>query len=317
MALLDPMNIGIALIVLSILAVVSYKARIVTRSGLVAAFFLGLTIWLFTSWTWFLLMLLFFVVTAQFTHFKYKVKRQHDAAQEKGGAREWSHVLANGALPLSFVLLSFALVLVLGRTNAYGSMEVGFGSLIIPGGTVTSICFAAFLGALATATADTLATEIGLLNPTPPRLITKPWKVVPPGTSGGVSLTGELATFLGTLLIGGTAALLAAPFWITFFNTTLIPELGTFAPVTIIIVTIVGGIVGCTIDSILGATIQGMWQCQCCQKQTEKRVHCSEPAKFLRGNRVLDNHMVNLISCFLGALTSASLYIILLSIGFA
>jgi uncharacterized membrane protein len=317
MTLFDPLNIIIASIVLAILAIVSYKTQIVTRSGLIAAFFLGLIIWLLTSWAWFFLMLLFFGVTAQFTHFKYKAKRQHDAAQEKGGARDWSHVLANGGLPLIFVCLSFVLVFTLGRTNAYGSMEVGFGLLMIPASTVTSICFAAFLGALATATADTLATEIGLLNPTPPRLITKPWKTVPPGTSGGVSLTGELATLLGTLLIGGTAALLAAPFWIGIFNSTLMPELGTFAPVTIVIVTFVGGIVGCTIDSIFGATIQGMWLCQKCHKQTEKRVHCDEPAEFLRGNRFLDNHMVNLISCLLGALTTVSLYIILLVVGLA
>ncbi|MFX1564300.1 MAG: TIGR00297 family protein [Promethearchaeota archaeon] len=316
MPLLDPLNICIALFVLAILAIIAYKTRIVTRSGLLAAFGLGLIIWVLASWTWFFITFLFFAVTAQFTHYKYKIKRQHDAAQEKGGARDWSHVLANGGLPLIFVSLSFALVLILGRTNAYGSMDVGFGLLVVPASTVTSIFFSAFLGALATATADTLATEIGLLNPTPPRLITKPWKSVPPGTSGGVSLTGELATFLGTLLIGGTAALLAAPFWIAFFNTTLMPELGTFAPVSIVIVTIVGGIIGCTIDSVFGATIQSMWLCQHCHKQTEKRVHCGKPTEFLRGNRHFDNHMVNLISCLIGGLTAASLYIILFAVAF-
>ncbi|MFX1561717.1 MAG: TIGR00297 family protein [Promethearchaeota archaeon] len=317
MPLLDPVNICIALVVLAVLAIIAYKTMIVTRSGLLAAFGLGLAIWLLASWTWFFITFLFFAVTAQFTHYKYKIKRQHDAAQEKGGARDWSNVLANGGLPLIFVFLSFTLVLILGRTNAYGSMDVGFGLLVIPASTVTSMCFSAFLGALATATADTLATEIGLLNPTPPRLITKPWKPVPPGTSGGVSLTGELATFLGTLLIGGTAAILAAPFWITLFNTTLMPELGTFAPVSIVIVTIVGGTIGCTVDSVLGATIQSMWFCHHCQKQTEKRVHCSKQTEYLRGNRHLDNHMVNVISCLAGAITAASLYIILLVLALA
>jgi uncharacterized membrane protein len=262
-------------------------------------------------------MLLFFLVTAQFTHYKYKIKRRHDAAQEKGGARDWSHVLANGAVPLSFIIISFAMVLIFGRTNALGTMDVGVGPLLIPAATITGIFFAAFLGALATATADTLATEIGLLNPSPPRLITKPWRIVQPGTSGGVSLLGELATIFGTLLIGGSAALLAAPLWIGFFGYALMPELITFAPVTMVIVAAVGGFIGCTIDSLFGATIQGMWQCISCGKQTEKRIHCSQPAKFLRGTRFLDNHMVNMVSSLIGGIVAAALYIFLLTIGFA
>ncbi len=317
MVSMDPLSIGIALIILAILAVLAYKTRIVTKSGLVAAFFLGLTIWLLSSWTWFLLMLLFFLVTAQFTHYKYKTKRRHDAAQEKGGARDWSHVLANGAIPLSFVILSFAMVIVFGRTNALGTMDVGVGPLLIPASTITGIFFAAFLGALATATSDTLATEIGLLNPSPPRLITKPWKVVQPGTSGGVSLLGEIATIFGTILIGGTAALLAAPLWIGFIGYALMPELMTFAPVTMVIIAVVGGVIGCSVDSLLGATIQGMWRCVCCGKQTEKHIHCSQPAEFLRGNRFLDNHMVNMVSALIGGIVAALLYIFLATIGLA
>ncbi len=329
------MNTLIALVVLGVLALVSYKVRIVTKSGVVTAYMLGICIWLLASWTWFLLMLLFFFVTAQFTHYKYKIKRRHGAAQEKGGARDWSHVLANGGLPLVFVIISFLLTALSSPTIGYGASELGAVPLPLPissnffaaflGALATviaelpimSIFFAAFLGALATATADTLATEIGLLNPSPPRLITKPWKVVPPGTSGGVSLAGELATILGTLLIGGFAALLAAPFWISLIGVNLMPKLIQFAPVTMILVTAVGGITGCTVDSLFGATIQGMWQCNVCQKQTEKRKHCGEPAKYLRGTRFFDNHMVNVISCLIGAVMAGALYFFLLTLGIA
>ncbi len=317
MLLFDPLSVLVAILVMGILAVVAYRGRIVTKSGLVAAFFLGITVWLLTSWTWFLILLIFFVITAQFTHYKYKIKRQHGAAQEKGGARDWSHVLANGGLPLSIVLFAISLIFFFGQVNAYGRIDVGVGYMVIPASLVIAVAFAAFLGAVATATADTLATEIGLLNPQPPRLITNPRKVVPPGTSGGVSMAGELATLLGTLLIGGIAALLAAPFWINWLGTTLMPELAGIAPVTFVLVAMAGGIVGCTVDSVLGATIQGHWTCDVCGKQTEKKAHCGEKATYLRGNPFLDNHMVNMVSCLIGAFVAIGLFLFLLSMGFA
>ena len=165
MILLDPPSVLIVLVIMGILAVIAYKGRIVTKSGLVAAFFLGIIVWLLTSWTWFIILLIFFVITAQFTHYKYKMKRQHGAAQEKGGARDWSHVLANGGLPLSIVLVGVLTILLFGQMDAYGRIEVGFGSMVVPASIVIAKAFVAFLGAIATATADTLATEIGLLKP--------------------------------------------------------------------------------------------------------------------------------------------------------
>lgn len=316
MASLDIVNIIVAVIVLGLLAVLSYKKRIVTKSGLGAAFVLGLGVWLLASWAWFFIMLMFFLITAQFTHYKYQKKRALGAAQDKSGARAWSNVLANGILPLCFIVIAFILVTLGGGSDAFGRTNVGVGLVSLPF-PVIGVAFAAFLGALATHTADTLATEIGLLNPSPPRLITNPRKQVPAGTSGGISLLGELATLLGCLIIGGTAAVIAAPFWISVFGTTLMPDLVNFAPITMVVVALVGGFVGCTIDSLFGATIQGMWQCTVCGKHTEKKVHCSNTAEYLRGNRFFDNNMVNLISGVLGALAAILLYVALLSIGFA
>ena len=130
-------------------------------------------------------------------------------------------------------------------------------------------------------------------------------------------MAGELATVLGTLLIGGVAAILAASFWINLFGTTLMPELAGIAPTTFLLVAMVGGIVGCTIDSVFGATIQGMWRCQVCGKQTEKKNHCGEKSTYLRGNQFFDNHMVNLVSCLMGAFVAIGLFLFLLGIGFA
>ncbi len=62
-------------------------------------------------------------------------------------------------------------------------------------------------GALAAATADTWASEVGMWTRRRTRLVTT-WELVDPGRSGGVSWTGSGAGVLGALLIGGLARLL-------------------------------------------------------------------------------------------------------------
>ena len=59
----------------------------------------------------------------------------------------------------------------------------------------------AFAGVMATVTADTWATELGVLSTHAPRSITT-MRPVAPGTSGGVTLLVLLASALGALLIG-------------------------------------------------------------------------------------------------------------------
>ena len=89
-------------------------------------------------------------------------------------------------------------------------------------------------GALAAATADTWATEIGSFSPQAPRLITT-WQPVTKGTDGGITLLGTAGGVSGALFLAAFTALL--------FSSSL---------------TVVwSGIAGMVIDSALGATIQG------------------------------------------------------------
>ena len=65
----------------------------------------------------------------------------------------------------------------------------------------------AYFGAIASANADTWATELGVLSRTPPRLITT-GKPVAPGTSGGVTWYGTVAALAGSAFIGVAAFVL-------------------------------------------------------------------------------------------------------------
>ena len=94
-----------------------------------------------------------------------------------------------------------------------------------------------FIGAIATATADTLASEIGILQQ--PRLITT-FQKVDPGTDGAVSVLGTAVGMLGALIIG-----------ISAFFLGIVEN-----PLSAIVVSVISGTVGCFMDSFLGATFE-------------------------------------------------------------
>ena len=66
----------------------------------------------------------------------------------------------------------------------------------------------AVLGSLGCCAGDTWASELGTVisisvgAKTGPRLITQPWRHVPKGTNGGVSLVGLIASFAGGIAVG-------------------------------------------------------------------------------------------------------------------
>ena len=93
----------------------------------------------------------------------------------------------------------------------------------------------AFAGALAAATADTWASEIGRHSRTPPRLITN-GTPVPAGTDGGTTLLGTAVGIARSGLIAALSYVLGQ----------------RDAPAIA-----VAGVVGMLVDSLLGATVQG------------------------------------------------------------
>ncbi len=149
--------------------------------------------------------------------------------------------------------------------------------------------WAAAAGAIAAAAADTWATEVGAWSPFPPRLITSGQRVTR-GASGGITALGTLGGVAGAT----TIALLAA---------VLRPR---GAPPTSPALIASAGVAGMLADSVLGATLQGKYECPACDARFERGgTVCHEPVRLARGWRWLDNDAVNLAATLLGAAVCA------------
>lgn len=137
-------------------------------------------------------------------------------------------------------------------------------------------------GAIGAAAADTWATEIGVLSRSIPRSIIT-GRPVTTGQSGGVTLSGTLAGILGSVTMAIIASLAG------WGNSTAIAA-------------IIGGIGGCTLDSVLGAAAQVRRWCDRCTAITERAVHdCGTTTRVVGGLAWLDNDAVNAVSSAFGA----------------
>lgn len=144
----------------------------------------------------------------------------------------------------------------------------------------------AFAGTLAAANADTWATELGVLSRAQPYLITS-LRPVERGTSGAVTLPGTLAALAGGLLIGILALLVG-------------PRVGS--PAGLVGVIGAAGLLGSLVDSLLAASVQAVYACPACAKETERHpLHsCGEPTQYRRGWVWLNNDWVNSICTLAG-----------------
>jgi uncharacterized membrane protein len=77
----------------------------------------------------------------------------------------------------------------------------------------------------------------------------------------------------------------------------LAAALGVLAsPLADIFIATLAGFVGCNIDSLLGSGVQVLYTCGSCGMMTEKRVHCGQRTKWVKGWSAVGNNEVNLLS---------------------
>ena len=157
---------------------------------------------------------------------------------------------------------------------------------------VASKLSCAILAHHATCLADTLASELGILNDSvglgrPPVLITQPWKYVPSGTNGGITFMGCLWSALGGTIIGVSTIVL---------DTMSGLHTSTNAYLAIIVYATLSGLVGSLLDSLLGATLQESYFDPDTKMVYQTEDEKPKTARRICGSNILTNEMVNVVS---------------------
>jgi uncharacterized protein (TIGR00297 family) len=217
--------------------------------------------------TWGALLIVFFVLSSLLSRLRRRRAARPAGDTAKGAIRDLGQVLANGGAATLLALTAAAWP--------------------APG------VFAAYVGALSAVTADTWASELGMLSRRPPRLLTT-GRVVPPGVDGGVTALGLLASLAGGLTIG-MAALLLAPLAAGLGEPTLPADRRGWLP----LIGLLAGLGGSLFDSLLGATVQA----------APARPANSAESGRPRGWPWLDNDRVNLLASLAGAALGIALWL--------
>lgn len=167
----------------AVLATAGYLARTVDLSGYVGGFLLGAAILLFGGWQLYVVLLLFFVVGTGTTKLGFRRKAAAGLAQEKEGRRGFAHAFSN--VGVAAILAIFA---------SATRLE-------------PAVLWIAAAASLATAAADTTASEIGQLFGRR-TFLPLTFRSVPRGTEGAISFEGTLAGAAAGLVVSAAAAAL-------------------------------------------------------------------------------------------------------------
>lgn len=263
-------QIGLGLVFSVAIGGLAFWRRSLSVDGWLGAVLVGTLTFGFGGWEWGLTLIAFFITSSVLSHYKETIKERRAAEKfSKGGKRDFAQAMANGGL-------------------------AALCAVIYAASGKPTVILAAFVGLMASVNADTWATELGVLSPHRPRMITN-GREVEPGTSGAITLFGTSASATGALLIG-----------LVMYG---LLRIGGPVGWWIIPAGLIGGLGGSLFDSFLGATVQAIYAYPN-GRETERRVdRQGRPTTFVRGWRWMNNDMVNMISSVLGALLGVLVYL--------
>lgn len=238
---------------------VAWRARALDRGGAVAAAGVGGVVLAGGGLRWAVVLVAFFGAAGALSAFGSGIKAVRLRERAPGaGSRRARQVLANG------------LWAALAATGAALWPTAAWSPL--------------FFGSLAAASADTWATEIGVLARRAPRSI-RTGRRVPVGTSGGVTWLGSASALAGAAFVAAVGLALGS-----------LGRGGAWA-------VWIAGCGGAFADSWLGATLQARYRCDACGLLLEDRRHraCAGTPRRAGGLRLVDNDVVNLLGSGVGA----------------
>ncbi|MCS6775033.1 MAG: DUF92 domain-containing protein [Chloroherpetonaceae bacterium] len=262
--------VWLAALLAAAIALLAFGLRWLALSGALSAFLMGWIIYGIGGFKAVVPVLVFFVSSTLLSRVHRARTMEASTGDEKGDVRDGGQVWANGGMAMLLVLL-FALV-----RDRWPPYLVQYLPVL-------------FLAALAAVNADTWATELGKLSGVKPRSLSS-WRPVAPGTSGAITFWGILAS-----LVGAAVVPLSVFWW------------WPLTPVEFVTVTW-SGFLGALLDSILGASVQGVYQDPESGAFTERRRQNGRENVRVRGLSFINNDAVN----FLASLGSVLCALVLL-----
>lgn len=207
-------HLGLAMVISTILSVLAYWLKLLTWTGSLSAFGVGIIIGFFGSLSWLMVLISFTFVGFVVTKVRLGEKTQRGLQEGRHGERTHTNVLAVGLPPCIMAILTFIM-------GEQGSLLASIG----------------YLSLISVAASDTVASELGVKYPKV-WLITN-FKRVEPGTDGGISVMGTVWAISGAMI----ASILG---WIIIYPNDILNPL--------LLIPIIAGFIGCLLDSVLGAT---------------------------------------------------------------
>jgi uncharacterized protein (TIGR00297 family) len=171
---------------------------------------------------------------------KARLTKSSDGSAGGEGPRGWMQVVANGGVASVLIALHTYLSASSPFMSPLAGVWPGVHAPVLQ--RLLPIGIIAHYGAVA---ADTFGSELGILAKSTPVLVTAPWKKVPRGTNGGITIEGLSYGLLASFLIT----------CIAYFGTYAMPPYKLMDIRTAVLVCGMGAF-GSVIDSFLGATVQ-------------------------------------------------------------
>lgn len=245
------MDFLIGLLLSIVIAFMAYRKKSLDTSGFISATVVGTLLYVFGTYILFSLLIFFFISSSIFTKIKTNV-------EDKKG-RSAVQVLANSLMALIFSITFYI-------TSRYEFLYIG------------GI-------AIAASTSDTWASEIGKLSKGKVFSILN-FRMMDKGESGGISMLGLFASFVGSFIISILFILLLSTYTTISLNDWWI-----------VVVMTIGGLLGSILDSYLGILIQEKYIDH--QGHILEKVKSRKMFKKLSGISFINNDFVNFLMTFI------------------